>query len=83
VNLRVDNIQSINWRKDLFKALVLPPTTKDVVDTLVVAHRGAHGTQQLVGMTGSPGGAVSSYGNGLVILLHGGSGAGKTLTARK
>lgn len=72
--LEVDHIQNINWNKEAFdRRLVLKQSKKDLVKSLVTIH-----------MKNEP--AVRSdfiegKGEGLIILLHGGPGTGKTLTA--
>jgi ATP-dependent Lon protease len=68
----VDEIQDITWRDDAFDKLELDPTTKDTIEALVATHSssGLHFDD-----------FVADKGKGLVLLLYGPPGAGKTLTA--
>ena len=69
ISLNVDLIEDIKWNKGAFDRLVLPKRTKELIQALITA--------RISGMRD----IVSNKGNGLVILLHGGPGTGKTLTA--
>ena len=69
ISLNVDLIEDVSWNKTAFNRLVLPVRTKELVQALVTAR--LSGMQDI----------VTNKGNGLVILLHGGPGTGKTLTA--
>ena len=69
IRLNIDLIESITWNKGAFQRLVLPSKTKELIQALV--------TTRISGMQD----IISNKGNGLVILLHGGPGTGKTLTA--
>jgi len=68
----VDEIQDITWRDDAFDKLELDPTMKDTIEALVATHSssGLHFDD-----------FVADKGKGLVLLLYGPPGAGKTLTA--
>ena len=70
--LRVDRITDVTWNKDAFQQLVLPVETKELIQAAVMAQghllRASHDI-------------VAGKGQGLLILLHGGPGTGKTLTA--
>ncbi|KAF3099631.1 hypothetical protein TWF102_002299 [Orbilia oligospora] len=70
-NLKVDFIQDISWNKMAFKSLVIDEGTKDLVVALVSNKIAAEAGTDL----------MSNKGNGLIILLHGAPGTGKTLTA--
>ena len=69
ISLNVDSIEDIKWKKEVFDRLVLPKKTKELIQALVTAR--ISGDKDI----------ISNKGNGLVILLHGGPGTGKTLTA--
>jgi AAA+ superfamily predicted ATPase len=67
----VDNVRPVNWNKKAFDSLVLDSDTKELVKALVMTHLEAeHGTD-----------IIGGKGNGLIMLLHGGPGTGKTFTA--
>ncbi|KAK6508672.1 hypothetical protein TWF506_010751 [Arthrobotrys conoides] len=70
-NLKVDVIQDISWNKMAFESLVIDQSTKDLVVALVSNKIAAEAGTDL----------MSNKGNGLIILLHGAPGTGKTLTA--
>ncbi len=67
--LDVDGIKHVKWRDDAFSQLVLEPTQKKSILHLVKHYGGAF-TDFIEGKSG-----------GLVFLLHGPTGTGKTLTA--
>jgi len=67
--LDVDGLQQVKWRSDAFDQLVLAPELKEMVLNLV-KHYGSSFADFIDGKSG-----------GLVFLLHGPTGAGKTLTA--
>jgi hypothetical protein len=69
--LKVSCILDVIWNKDAFKSLVLEEETKHCVQALVTNQVSVEKSTDL----------VYGKGNGLVILLHGGPGTGKTLTA--
>ena len=69
VKIRVDLVEDVQWNKKAFDRLVLPPGTKTMIQALVTARLSE--MQDI----------VANEGNGLVVLLHGGPGTGKTLTA--
>jgi SpoVK/Ycf46/Vps4 family AAA+-type ATPase len=71
VDLEVDNFREVNWNKQSFKHLVIDPDSKELVHALI--------TNQIAREQGTD--IVESKGNGLIILLHGGPGTGKTFTA--
>ncbi|TPX09081.1 uncharacterized protein E0L32_001657 [Thyridium curvatum] len=71
LDLEVDKISEVAWNKDAFENLVLERKTKRLLQALVSNHLEAErGTDLIYGK-----------GNGLILLLHGGQGTGKTLTA--
>ncbi|RYO80673.1 hypothetical protein DL766_004864 [Monosporascus sp. MC13-8B] len=69
--LRMEDIHEINWQKDAYDQLMLPRRTKDLVRSMVLTQDEATGQEDF----------ISGKGDALVILLHGGPGTGKTLTA--
>lgn len=71
VDIEVDNISDISWNKDAFKTLAIEEQSKELVDALVNNKINADKATD----------RVSGKGNGLILLLHGGPGTGKTLTA--
>jgi SpoVK/Ycf46/Vps4 family AAA+-type ATPase len=69
--LHVDWIDEIVWNKQAFQDLVVDEETKELVQALV--------TKQLVAQKST--GSISGKGDGLIVLLHGALGTGKTFTA--
>jgi SpoVK/Ycf46/Vps4 family AAA+-type ATPase len=67
----VDQIRDVTWNTHSFEHLVVDPETKELIKALV--------TNQITREQGTD--IVESKGNGLIILLHGGPGTGKTFTA--
>ncbi|OBT83812.1 hypothetical protein VE02_05515 [Pseudogymnoascus sp. 03VT05] len=73
MSLRVEGIENVVWNKKAFEHLMLPKPTKTLVRALVETHEGS-GVQEDI---------IAGKGNGVILLLHGGPGTGKTLTAEK
>ncbi|KAF2673829.1 P-loop containing nucleoside triphosphate hydrolase protein [Microthyrium microscopicum] len=71
VDMEVDRICEVVWNKLAFEHLVVEAGTKDLVQALVTNQIAAEKSTDL----------ISNKGNGLVMLLHGGPGTGKTFTA--
>ncbi|KAJ9605958.1 hypothetical protein H2200_009807 [Cladophialophora chaetospira] len=71
VDLEVDLIRDVSWNKQSFAHLVIDSETKELVQALI--------TNQIEREQGTD--IIESKGNGLIILLHGGPGTGKTFTA--
>lgn len=71
VELHADWLSEVVWDKKAFKKLVLKQKTKDLIEALIVNQIAAEKSTDL----------ISGKGNGLILLLHGGPGTGKTLTA--
>ena len=71
----------MKWNKSAFDRLVLPPQTKDVIKALVTVRTSQRGVKHGLGLAGKREDIISGKGNGLIMLLHGGPGTGKTLTA--
>ncbi|KAK1848033.1 AAA family ATPase [Colletotrichum chrysophilum] len=71
VDLDVDKFHPITWNKDAFKRLVLEEKTKEMVYALVDIQTATKKMDDI----------ITGKGNGLIVLLHGSPGTGKTLTA--
>ncbi|KAL9117302.1 MAG: hypothetical protein Q9187_006162, partial [Circinaria calcarea] len=71
VELQVQFISPVIWNKQAFESLVVEDDTKELIIALV--------TNQLVAEKATD--LMDGKGNGLIVLLHGGPGTGKTLTA--
>ena len=69
--LYIENLEEIAWDVAAIKSLVIPDTQKSVLEALVTSHRFTENPRELQGQKGK----------GLVMLLHGTPGSGKTLTA--
>ena len=67
----MDRMENVVWNKKAFDYLVLNPDTKELVLALV--------TNKLAADRGAD--LIENKGKGLILLLHGGPGTGKTLTA--
>ncbi|KAK3329181.1 P-loop containing nucleoside triphosphate hydrolase protein [Apodospora peruviana] len=72
VEFRVDLLQPIKWNPDCFDSLVLDPAIKKTVRALVSTHSQKKDSFDDI---------VKGKGQGLVCVLHGPPGVGKTLTA--
>ncbi|KAF5693478.1 AAA family ATPase [Fusarium globosum] len=70
-DLQIDLIQKVLWNKQAFRHLVIDPEIKDIIQALVSSKLETDQTTDL----------IQGKGNGLIILLHGGPGTGKTFTA--
>jgi Cdc6-like AAA superfamily ATPase len=71
LDLKVDQISDVQWNKRAFKSLVVESRTKDLIQALVSKQLSIERSTDL----------IEDKGNGLILLLHGGPGTGKTLTA--
>jgi SpoVK/Ycf46/Vps4 family AAA+-type ATPase len=71
LHLDVDRISEVVWNKQAFEHLVVETGTKELVQALV--------TNQIVAEKSTD--LIQNKGNGLIMLLHGGPGTGKTFTA--
>jgi SpoVK/Ycf46/Vps4 family AAA+-type ATPase len=73
-NLSVEHMRPIQWNKDAFeRRLVLKPQKKELIKALITVHIATSSTTTKD--------IIEGKGKGLIILLHGGPGTGKTLTA--
>ncbi|CAG8954560.1 hypothetical protein HYFRA_00004477 [Hymenoscyphus fraxineus] len=70
-NLHVDQISDVVWNKQAFKDLVVDEETKELVQALVMKQLAVQESTDV----------IQGKGNGLILLLHGGPGTGKTFTA--
>ncbi|KAG6986733.1 hypothetical protein G7Y79_00073g098320 [Physcia stellaris] len=70
-DLAADRISDVKWNKEAFKSLVIERKARDLIEALV--------SKQLAAEKGTD--LIMGKGNGLILLLHGGPGTGKTLTA--
>ncbi|KAJ3540144.1 hypothetical protein NM208_g5192 [Fusarium decemcellulare] len=70
-DLEVDLIQDVSWNKQAFLHLVIKDEIKDLIQALVSSKLGSEENTDL----------IQGKGNGLIMLLHGGPGTGKTFTA--
>jgi uncharacterized protein DUF7025/ATPase family protein associated with various cellular activities (AAA) len=72
--LNVEDIREIDWNEHAFeRRLVLKHEKKDLIKALIMVHT-RNDNQKTSDI-------IEGKGNGLIILLHGGPGTGKTLTA--
>lgn len=72
----IDRLQPIEWNTRCFEQLVLPEHQKQLVQALVAEH-----TQRTTSKSGGFDDIVKGKGRGLILVLHGPPGVGKTLTA--
>ena len=71
VSLNIETIEPVKWNQMAFDRLVLEEKSKELIKALVTVHVS----------TNKMGDIISGKGTGLIILLHGSPGVGKTLTA--
>lgn len=81
MNLYVDHVLDITWNKEAFERLVLPSQTKELVKALVMIRAKGHYDTRPDRVSAKRQDIIAGKGNGLIMLLHGGPGTGKTLTA--
>lgn len=68
----VSNVGEISWNTDAFESLILPDNQKSIVKAMVSSHA-FHASRSIDDI-------IAGKGKGLVAVLHGGPGLGKTLT---
>ncbi|KAK4061556.1 uncharacterized protein Triagg1_10265 [Trichoderma aggressivum f. europaeum] len=71
MNVKLDGLRQVSWNTRAFERLVLNKKTKRLIQALISNQIEAEKSTDL----------ISGKGNGLIMLLHGGPGTGKTLTA--
>ncbi|OTB04065.1 hypothetical protein M426DRAFT_73637 [Hypoxylon sp. CI-4A] len=71
VDLKVDRIQDVKFNKKSFEHLIVDSATKELIQALVIHQIARERSTDI----------IDKKGNGLIILLHGGPGTGKTFTA--
>ncbi|KAI3326319.1 AAA family ATPase [Xylariaceae sp. AK1471] len=71
VDLEVDRIGDVQWHKEAFDHLVIDEETKELIEALITNRIASEKSTDW----------VTAKGNGLIMLLHGGPGTGKTFTA--
>jgi len=82
VRLLVNNIAPITWNKEAYDRLVLPQRVKNMVKALVLARKeDAADSPAKPRPKAKRSDLIRGKGDGLIMLLHGGPGTGKTLTA--
>ncbi|KAH7128923.1 P-loop containing nucleoside triphosphate hydrolase protein [Dactylonectria macrodidyma] len=67
----VDNLREVAWKNDAWSSLILDNDQKGILEALVTSHRYPENSRN----------QPEQKGKGLVILLHGTPGSGKTLSA--
>ena len=67
----IDNISDVDWNSSALDGLILPEERKSVLEALVFSHAFPDRVRD----------EMKQKGKGLVVLLHGSPGSGKTLTA--
>lgn len=73
VKVFTDQVGSLDWNKRAFERLVLDKKSKEMIKALISVHvQTQHNKMHDI---------IRNKGNGLIILLHGSPGTGKTLTA--
>ncbi|POR38154.1 ATPase family AAA domain-containing protein 3B [Tolypocladium paradoxum] len=73
----IDNVSDIDWNTQCFEQLVLPQSHKDLVQALVDEHTKRSADPNSAGFED----IVKGKSRGLILVLHGPPGVGKTLTA--
>ncbi|CAI7668633.1 unnamed protein product [Penicillium manginii] len=69
--ISLDRISDVEWNREAFHSLVIERSAKDMIQALVTNQIETEKSTDL----------IAGKGNGLILLLHGGPGTGKTLTA--
>jgi hypothetical protein len=70
--IAVAHTTEVTWNKDAFNQLVIPDETKELIQAAITAHGHPSSVARDI---------IAGKGQGLLVLLHGGHGTGKTLTA--
>lgn len=82
VAIYVDGVHEITWNKTAYDRLVIPSKTKELIRALVTVRTSQRGIKHGLGVAGKRVDLIAGKGNGLIMLLHGGPGTGKSLTAK-
>lgn len=69
----IDRLSDTRWDRSALDSVILDDHRKDVLKALVLAHKFPQGPVDL----------ITQKGKGLVVLLYGSPGSGKTMTAGK
>ncbi|CAF9941983.1 MAG: hypothetical protein HETSPECPRED_004597 [Heterodermia speciosa] len=77
----VDGVHEISWNKAAYDRLVINDDTKKLIRALVTVRTSQRGIKHGLGVAGKRVDIIAGKGNGLIMLLHGGPGTGKSLTA--
>lgn len=75
----VDGMRPVEWDDEAFESLVLPKTQKTIIRALVQSHTSMR--EEMESARNSFDDIIKGKGKGLVAVLHGKPGLGKTLTA--
>ena len=70
-DLAIDGFAKVEWNTDAFENLAIPEKTKELIEALISNQIETEMSTDI----------ISGKGNGLIMLLHGGPGTGKTLIA--
>lgn len=81
VCLNVEGVHDIKWNKTAYDRLVIADETKELIRALVAVRKSQRGVKHGLGGAGKRVDIIAGKGNGLIMLLHGGPGTGKSLTA--
>lgn len=81
IKLFIDDVHPVSWNTMAFERLVLPSRIKDLIRALVMVRTSHRAVKEGLGIAGKRTDITSGKGNGLIMLMHGGPGTGKTLTA--
>ncbi|KAI1820846.1 hypothetical protein F4861DRAFT_521315 [Xylaria intraflava] len=73
-DLAADRVNDVNWNKEAFQKIVMNRKAKDLIQALVSNQLAAETNKLSADL-------IEGKGNGLILLLHGSPGTGKTLTA--
>ncbi|CAG8978525.1 hypothetical protein HYALB_00010068 [Hymenoscyphus albidus] len=79
--LNIDNISNVAYDEDNLENLVLPKGHKKIIQALVETHFKKHGASVYETESHYNADIVRGKGKGLIVLLHGAPGVGKTSTA--
>lgn len=81
VAVDIDHLQQVKESGDAFENLIIDPSHKSMVSSLIFSHFEKKRMEQTHGLFNSNQDIIQDKGRGLVVLLHGVPGVGKTSTA--